>query len=131
MLLLVAAGRRGRRRATCTAEARKPWWRPRASATLFGRSVDGDRYGEETRSSLGDGRSLPFDRLVLATGSQPIRLPKPGMDLPGVITFRDLADIATHRRRPTAAGAARAVVIGGGLLGIEAAYGLAQGGRAP
>jgi nitrite reductase (NADH) large subunit len=68
--------------------------------------------------------TLPFDRLVLATGSDPIRLPRPGMDLPGVITFRDLADVAAIRG--AAASGARAVVIGGGLLGIEAAHGLAR-----
>jgi nitrite reductase (NADH) large subunit len=61
---------------------------------------------------------------VLATGSEPIRLPKPGMDLPGVITFRDLGDVAAMRE--AAARGARAVVIGGGLLGVEAAYGLVR-----
>ena len=65
-----------------------------------------------------------FDRLVLATGSQPIRLPMPGMDLPGVMTFRDLADVDAWRG--CGGTGARAVVIGGGLLGIEAAYGLAR-----
>jgi nitrite reductase (NADH) large subunit len=75
---------------------------------------------------LADGRRLAFDRLVLATGSQPIRPPVPGMTLPGVLTFRDLADVeAIH----AAAGRGRrAVVIGGGLLGIEVAYGLVRAG---
>lgn len=67
---------------------------------------------------------LPFDRLVLAVGSLPIRLPLPGIDLPGVITFRDLADVAAIRK--SAVGQARAAVIGGGLLGLEAAVGLAR-----
>jgi nitrite reductase (NADH) large subunit len=75
---------------------------------------------------LADGRRLAFDRLVLATGSQPIRPPVPGMTLPGVLTFRDLADVEAIR---AAAGRGRrAVVIGGGLLGIEAAYGLVRAG---
>ena len=72
----------------------------------------------------GDLTMLPFDRLVLATGSTPIRLQKPGMSLPGVVTFRDLADVAAIRAAARAG--ARAVVIGGGLLGLEAAYGLAR-----
>jgi nitrite reductase (NADH) large subunit len=75
---------------------------------------------------VGDLTLLPFDKLVLATGSVPIRLPKPGMDLPGVVTFRDLADVAAIRA--AAKPSARAVVIGGGLLGLEAAYGLARFG---
>ena len=80
------------------------------------------------RVQLTGGHSLPFDHLVLATGSQPFKLPLPGADLDGVIAFRTLTDIermrgATGRSRP-------AVVIGGGLLGIEAAYGLARAGVA-
>ena len=73
---------------------------------------------------VGEGLVLPFDKLVLAVGSVPIRLPKPGMDLPGVITFRDLADVAAIRK--AAVEHARAIVIGGGLLGLEAAVGLAR-----
>ena len=77
---------------------------------------------------LADGSDLAFDRLVLATGSQPIRPPMPGLDLSGVLTFRDLADVdAIHA---ACARGHRAVVIGGGLLGIEAAYGLARAGLA-
>jgi NAD(P)H-nitrite reductase len=75
---------------------------------------------------LASGRALAFDRLVLATGSNPIRLPIPGHDLPGVLTFRDQDDIAAMRRLAGSGG--RAIVIGGGLLGIEAAYGLARAG---
>jgi nitrite reductase (NADH) large subunit len=73
---------------------------------------------------VGETHVLPFDKLVLAVGSLPIRLPKPGMDLPGVITFRDLADVAAIRK--AAVQHARAIVIGGGLLGLEAAVGLAR-----
>ncbi len=72
--------------------------------------------------------AIPYDRLVLATGSSPIMLSKPGSDLPGIIAFRDLSHIDAMRAavRP----GARAVVIGGGLLGLEAAYGLARIGIA-
>lgn len=73
---------------------------------------------------VGETHVLPFDKLVLAVGSLPIRLPKPGMELPGVITFRDLADVAAIRR--AAVEHARAIVIGGGLLGLEAAVGLSR-----
>jgi nitrite reductase (NADH) large subunit len=65
---------------------------------------------------VGDLTTLPFDRLVIASGSTPIRLPKPGMDLPGVITFRDLADVAAIRAAARAG--ARAVVIGGVGIGF-------------
>ncbi len=73
---------------------------------------------------VGETHVLPFDKLVMAVGSVPIRLPKPGMDLPGVITFRDLADVAAIRK--AAVEHARAIVIGGGLLGLEAAVGWAR-----
>jgi nitrite reductase (NADH) large subunit len=73
---------------------------------------------------LGDGRALAFDRIVLATGSTAVRLPIPGAGLPGVATFRDLADLAAMREAARAPG--RVAVIGGGLLGIEAAAGLAK-----
>ena len=70
------------------------------------------------------GDRIPYDRLVLATGSDPIMLPLPGIDLPGVMAFRDLAHVDTMRALKGSG--ARAVVIGGGLLGLEAAYGLAR-----
>jgi nitrite reductase (NADH) large subunit len=72
------------------------------------------------------GTVRPYDRLLLATGSLPFMLPVPGKDLPGVIAFRDLADVETM----VAAAKAykHAVVIGGGLLGLEAANGLKLNG---
>jgi nitrite reductase (NADH) large subunit len=100
------------------------WWRDRGVTLIYGRpAVAIDPTIRRVR--LADGATLPFSKLVIATGSRPIRLPLPGMDLPGVKAFRDLADVAELRR---AAPGARAVVIGGGLLGLEAAYGLAKGG---
>ena len=73
-----------------------------------------------------NGTMRPYDVLILATGSNPVIIPFPGHDLPGVIAFRDIADVGTmleasrtHRH---------AVVIGGGLLGLEAANGLARNG---
>lgn len=76
--------------------------------------------------TLTDGRGLAYEKLLLATGSKPLAPPIPGLGLPGVRSFRDLSDVEamiaaseTHRR---------AVVIGGGLLGLEAAWGLTRRG---
>ena len=68
----------------------------------------------------------PYDTLVIATGSLPIILPVPGHDLPGVITYRDLDDVQAMILAAQSRG--RAVVIGGGLLGLEAAAGLRERG---
>jgi nitrite reductase (NADH) large subunit len=67
-----------------------------------------------------------YDRLIIATGSVPFIIPVPGVQLPGVVTFRDLDDVETMRRAAQAGGPA--VVIGGGLLGLEAAAGLQRQG---
>jgi nitrite reductase (NADH) large subunit len=72
------------------------------------------------------GIELPYDRLLIATGSQPIVLPLPGKELPGVIGFRGIDDV--ERMLAAARSHHRAVVIGGGLLGIEAANGLSRQG---
>jgi anaerobic selenocysteine-containing dehydrogenase/NADPH-dependent 2,4-dienoyl-CoA reductase/sulfur reductase-like enzyme/bacterioferritin-associated ferredoxin len=74
------------------------------------------------RAELNNGETLPFDALILATGSQPALPPVPGLERDGVHAFRTLTDVrAIHA---AAASARRAVVIGGGLLGIEAARAL-------
>ena len=72
------------------------------------------------------GREVPYDRLLLATGSTPFIIPVPGHTLPGVVGFRDLADVATMLA--AAVPGAQAVVIGGGLLGLEAANALQRRG---
>ena len=69
-----------------------------------------------------DGTEAPYDRLLIATGSNPFILPVPGKDLDGVISYRDIADTTTMIE--TAKTHKHAVVIGGGLLGLEAANGL-------
>ncbi|MCB1916122.1 MAG: nitrite reductase large subunit NirB, partial [Rhodocyclaceae bacterium] len=69
-----------------------------------------------------DGTEREYDRLLLATGSNPFILPIPGKDLPGVIGYRDIAD--TDAMIAAAAEHKHAVVIGAGLLGLEAANGL-------
>ncbi len=69
-----------------------------------------------------DGSEAPYDRLLVATGSTPFVLPIPGNDLPGVIGYRDIKD--TDEMIDAATKHKHAVVIGGGLLGLEAANGL-------
>ena len=73
-----------------------------------------------------DGSTAQYDRLILATGSNPFILPVPGNRLEGVIAYRDIAD--TEKMMQTARTHSHAVVIGGGLLGLEAANGLRQRG---
>ncbi|MGI4879129.1 MAG: nitrite reductase large subunit NirB [Janthinobacterium lividum] len=72
------------------------------------------------------GRTESYDKLLLATGSDPFIIPVPGHDLDGVVTFRDMDDVGAMLR--AAAGGGQAVVIGGGLLGLEAAHGLSLRG---
>ncbi len=67
-----------------------------------------------------------YDKLLIATGSDPFVIPVPGKDLPGVVTFRDFDDVETMLK--AAETTQKAVVIGGGLLGLEAAHGLALRG---
>jgi nitrite reductase (NADH) large subunit len=82
--------------------------------------------GSGKKATLQSGRLIDFDQCVFATGSNPIRLPIPGMDKKNVIAFRDLVDVA--HMEDAAINAKSVAVIGGGLLGIEAAYGLAKRG---
>jgi nitrite reductase (NADH) large subunit len=72
------------------------------------------------------GRVESYDRLILATGSDPFIIPVPGHDLQGVVSFRDMDDVGSMLRAADAGG--DAVVIGGGLLGLEAAHGLSLRG---
>jgi nitrite reductase (NADH) large subunit len=82
--------------------------------------VEIDRRRRLVRAA--DGTEAEYDRLLLATGSNPVILPLPGAKLEGVITYRDIGD--TRRMIEAASRHAHAVVIGGGLLGLEAANGL-------
>ncbi len=83
-----------------------------------------DRKRRQVQSAAG--HIAAYDRLLLATGSTPVRLKLPGSDLPGVCYFRSLDDVETMLEKT--GNTDRAVVIGGGLLGLEAASGLARQG---
>jgi nitrite reductase (NADH) large subunit len=83
-------------------------------------AIDRDRRSVST----GNGVHASYDRLILATGSSPIIIPVPGSGLNGVVTFRDADDVRTMTE--AAAKGGHAVVIGGGLLGLEAAAALSR-----
>jgi nitrite reductase (NADH) large subunit len=101
------------------------WYAERGIRLVLGDAVAALDPAAKT-ATLASGATLGFDRCVLATGSAPILLPVPGKHLAGVRTFRDVADIEAMTEATK--DGAPAVVIGGGLLGIEAAYGLARRG---
>ncbi len=89
---------------------------------------DVDRARRIVHAADADGRriSVPYDRLIIATGSNPFMLPVPGKELKGVLAYRDISD--TLAMIEAAAHYRHAVVIGGGLLGLEAANGLMKRG---
>ncbi|CAN7404829.1 MULTISPECIES: nitrite reductase large subunit NirB [Acidovorax] len=88
--------------------------------------VDRVRRVVSASSKDGDVITAEYDRLIMATGSNPFILPVPGKDLKGVLAYRDIAD--TQAMIDAAATYKHAVVIGGGLLGLEAANGLMKRG---
>jgi nitrite reductase (NADH) large subunit len=101
------------------------WWRDRGVTLKYGCLATEVDVGRR-ELKIENHESIAFSRLVLATGSTPLRLNVPGADLAGVHTFRDSRDVdllltLAARKKPV-------VVVGGGLLGLEAAYGLAKAG---
>jgi nitrite reductase (NADH) large subunit len=102
------------------------WYRDNGITLLKGKWVEAvDRAQRVVRAS--DGTEAKYDRLIIATGSNPFLIPIPGNELDGVIAFRDINDVDTMLSasgRPDG----KAVVIGGGLLGLEAANGLLKQG---
>jgi len=101
------------------------WWRDRGVTLKYGCVATEIDVGRHELKIAGD-ESIAFSKLVLATGSTPLRLNVPGAELAGVHTFRDSRDV--DLLLTLAAQKKRVVVIGGGLLGLEAAYGLAKAG---
>lgn len=97
------------------------WYADNGIKLLLGRKVV--KIDRKKRLVIADdGSEAEYDRLLIATGSTPFILPIPGKDLQGVIGYRDIAD--TQTMMDTAKTHKHAVVIGGGLLGLEAANGL-------
>lgn len=97
------------------------WYEDHGITLHLGRKVvEVDRRRRIVRAD--DGTEESYDRLLIATGSKPFVLPVPGHSLEGVIAYRDIAD--TSAMIEAATRYRHAVVIGGGLLGLEAAHGL-------
>lgn len=146
----VRAAARGARVTLCGAEAALPYDRVALSSLLAGEKMLPDLITHDLAALQAQGiafrpatpitgldraaklavtargERIAYDRVVIATGSRAIRLPVPGAELPGVLTYRTLDDVRAMLRAARGGGAA--VVVGGGLLGLEAAAGLAQRG---
>jgi nitrite reductase (NADH) large subunit len=101
------------------------WWRDRGVTLKYGCLATAIDVGRR-ELKIANEESVAFSKLVLATGSTPLRLNLPGADLAGVHTFRDSRDV--DLLLTLAARKKHVVVVGGGLLGLEAAYGLATRG---
>ena len=102
------------------------WYRDNGITLHKGKWVETvDRAKRVVRA--GDGTEAHYDRLIIATGSKPFIIPIPGNELDGVIAFRDIGDVDTMLAATQKADG-KAVVIGGGLLGLEAANGLMKQG---
>jgi nitrite reductase (NADH) large subunit len=101
------------------------WYERHGIYTRFGETVTA--IDRKRKVVVSKGGETPYDKLIVATGSAPFILPLPGKDLPGVMAFRDLDDVNRMIDASHAPGA-RAVIIGGGLLGLEAAAALRRRG---
>ena len=100
------------------------WYAEQGVTCRFGEKVASiDKAAKTVTAANGD--VLEYDKLLIGTGSNPFMIPLPGHDLDGVIAYRDLED--THKMMGLGEGS-KAVVIGGGLLGLEAAAGMALRG---
>jgi nitrite reductase (NADH) large subunit len=105
------------------------WYTEHGITLHAGKTVtEVDRVKRIVRASDGHGGVIEasYDRLIMATGSNPFMLPIPGKDLQGVLAYRDIAD--TQAMIDAATQYRHAIVIGGGLLGLEAANGLMKRG---
>jgi nitrite reductase (NADH) large subunit len=104
----------------------RDWYQQNGIELITGEPVVGIDRDARTIKGI-NGSERPYDVLLIATGSNPVIIPVPGHKLPGVIAFRDIADVETMVAAARA-GRTNAVVIGGGLLGLEAANGLMRNG---
>jgi nitrite reductase (NADH) large subunit len=101
------------------------WYAAHGVTLHKGAKVTGIDRAAKTVTSA-NGITASYDKLVIATGSLPFIIPVPGHQLPGVLAYRDLDDV--ENMLEIAKGKGRAIVIGAGLLGLEAAYGLKRQG---
>ncbi len=99
------------------------WYAERGITCRFGEKVV--KIDRDLKVVEGENGHVPYDKLIFGTGSNPFMIPMPGHDLDGVIAYRDLED--TEQMMGMGAGN-KVVVIGGGLLGLEAAAGMAARG---
>ncbi len=97
------------------------WYEDNGVICRFGEYIK--EIDRERKVVVGSNGEVAYDKLLVATGSSPFIIPVPGKDLPGVIAYRDLEDTNAMIDASAREGA-KAVVIGGGLLGLEAAAGL-------
>ena len=97
------------------------WYAANEVTCRFGERVQ--QIDRDRKVVVGENGEVPYDKLVIATGSSAFIIPCPGHDLPGVVAFRDLEDTAAMLEASGKPGS-NAVVIGGGLLGLEAAAAL-------
>lgn len=100
------------------------WYSEHSVTCRFGEHVL--QIDRDAKTVVGQNGAVRYDKLLIATGSAPFIIPVQGKDLPGVISYRDLDD--TNAMIDAAAQGGKAVVIGGGLLGLEAAAGLKERG---
>lgn len=97
------------------------WYETQNVNCRFGEPIS--TINRDQKTVVTENGEVPYDKLVIATGSAPFIIPVPGHDLPGVVSYRDLDD--TNAMIDAAGEPGRkAIVIGGGLLGLEAAAGL-------
>jgi nitrite reductase (NADH) large subunit len=100
------------------------WYADKGVVCRFGEHVT--KIDRDRKVVVSKGGETPYDALVIATGSAPFIIPVVGKELPGVCTYRDLED--TNAMIAASKPGAKAVVVGGGLLGLEAAAGMAARG---
>ena len=103
----------------------REWYAENGITLVTGDPISAIDRDHKTVTSA-NGVTVSYDRLLLGTGSRPVAPLIPGLELPGVCAFRDIADV--NKMLAAAREYKRAVVIGGGLLGLEAAWGLKQRG---
>ncbi len=123
--ILLSAVLSGERSASDIVTHPQSWHEERGVALIAGDPVVSLDRAARTITTA-SGLAMSYDKLLLATGSKPVMLAVPGLTLPRVTAFRDMDDV--ERKIAAAENGDRAVVIGGGLLGLEAAWGLKQRG---